>query len=170
MKKLGIILLGLIIISCQDLENCDTISETSFLFVELFDATDSTERKLLYGYRSANEIIFQPDTTIEGTDTTIWKAGDTLILGNTGIILSQSPIVSLPLSIADNSSIFSFQTDTMDYSLSVSYQKEVSIFDPSCEPAVTLKNLNVLSHSFDSLSILNNQTNLLLGVNFEVYF
>ncbi len=76
----------------------------------------------------------------------------------------------LPLDILENEVRMDFYTDSMIYFLEMTYQKEIKIFDPQCDPVTRYYELEVVSHNFDSLVLTNNEVNIQIPINVEVYF
>lgn len=88
-------------------------------------------------------------------------AGDTDTLLATGVFLD--PELS--------TTMLSFFTDSIDYDLAVSYQSQVQIFEVDCPPSLYLSNLDTVSHSFDSLAIVQTTlTNTNLNGDITVFF
>lgn len=81
-----------------------------------------------------------------------------------------SLFINLELNALDTTATFLFDSDTTDYLLRVRYDKEFSIFDPDCDPSLTFTNLDTLSSTFDSTSVVGVITNRQLTTNIEVYF
>ena len=146
MKKLSIIILGLIIASCQDIENCGTDDNLDFMILRFFD----------YETQSAKKVGF---TITAENSTDQFKP------------FADSTGVGLPLNPDDPTTTFFFDSDTSHFELEMSYdQFRVSIFDPKCEPALTFIGLDTVRYTFDSLSIPGTVTNRQLDTNVEVYF
>lgn len=159
MKKLAFILFGLMIISCQDIENCGTDDNRDFLIVRFFDIETKDPKTVGFIFTvedSPYQFRFLADTIIS-------SSGDTTIN-------SDSTFVLLPLNPSASSTRLLFDSDTSNHFIELGYNTEYSIFDEDCEPSLTFTNIDTLSYSFDSLSIPGTVTNRQLDTNVEVYF
>ena len=146
MKKLIIILLGLAIISCQDIENCDTDDDQNFMVVRFYDLQSASSKKVGFTITAENS----PYNFAPFTDSTA---------------------VGLPLNPDDTTTTFFFDSDTSHFELEISYdQKQVSIFDPKCDPSYTYIGLDTVRQTFDSTVVVGTVTNRQLSTNVEVYF
>ncbi|WP_425389721.1 hypothetical protein [Ekhidna sp.] len=145
MKKLGIILIGLIIISCQDIENCGTDDNRDFMILEFRDIESQATRKVGF--------------MVTAEDSPYRFA-----------LSSDSTFVALPLNPEDTVSTFLFDSDSSHFEVEMRYDPEFSIFDPACNPSITFLNLDTVRYTFDSLSIPGTVTNRQISTNVEVYF
>ncbi|WP_420576655.1 hypothetical protein [Ekhidna sp.] len=146
MKKLAIIIFGLAIISCQDIENCGTDDNLDFMILRFFDYETQNAKKIGFTITAENSpYVFTP--------------------------FEDSTGVGLPLNPDDPTTIFFFDSDTSHFEVEMSYEKvEISIFDPKCDPSYTFIGLDTVRYTFDSLSIPGVVTNRQLSTNVEVYF
>ncbi|MEQ8626307.1 hypothetical protein [Ekhidna sp.] len=146
MKKLRIILIGLAVLSCQDIENCGTDENLDFMILRFFDYETQNAKKIGFTITAENSpYSFTP--------------------------FEDSTGVGLPLNPEDPITTFFFDSDTSHFELEISYEKvEVSIFDPKCDPSYTYLGLDTVRYTFDSLSIPGTVTNRQLNTNVEVYF
>ena len=133
------------LLSCGDIDNCTSDSNTSFMIIRFFDFETKAAKKV--GFRVSTDE--SPD--LFGLST------DSLAIG-------------LPLDPLDTALVFLFDSDTNDYSLQIRYEPDVSIFDPDCDPSLFFSGLDTLSSSFDSTAIIGVVTNRQLTTNIEVYF
>lgn len=159
MKKLGIILFGLIILSCQDIENCNTDDNRDFIIVRFFDLETKDPKVVGFTFTAENSpyrFRFLADTTVSSSGVTT--------------IVSDSTFILLPLNPSTNSTRLLFDSDTSSHFIELSYEKEYFIFDPDCEPSLTFFDIDTIGYSFDSLSIPGTVTNRQLSTNVEVYF
>ncbi len=152
-----IIAFWMFILSCQDIENCETDDTLDFIVVRFSDI--ETQESKTVGFRfsvdgSPYQWRFPTDTTIVAGDTTI---------------VIDSTFVLLPLNPETESTTFRFDSDTSNHVMELSYDVEYSIFDPSCEPSLTFKNIDTVRHTFDSLSIPGRVTNRQLSTNVEIF-
>ena len=145
MKKLAIILLGLIIISCQDIENCRTDDNLDYMILEFHDLESQSTKKVgfvITALESPYRYALSDDSTF----------------------------VALPLDPEDTVTTFLFDSDTSHFEVEMRYDPEFSIFDPACDPSITFLNLDTVRYTFDSLSIPGTVTNRQISTNVEVYF
>ncbi|MEQ9466928.1 MAG: hypothetical protein RLN88_05915 [Ekhidna sp.] len=159
MKKLEIILFGLLILSCQDIENCGTDDNRDFIIVRFFDFETKDPKVVGFTFTAENS----PYQFRFLADTTVSTSGDTTIV-------SDSTFILLPLDPSTSSTRLLFDSDTTSHFIELSYDKEYSIFDPACEPSLIFLNIDTVGYSFDSLSIPGTVTNRQLSTNVEVYF
>ena len=148
MKKLGIILIGLLILSCQDIENCGTDDNLDFMIVRFFDRETTSSKKVAFQVSSGS------------------------IVYGEGFYSEDSTAIGLPLNPNSLETTFRFDSigTNVSYELTMGYETALEIFDPKCDPSFYYSNLDTLSHSFDSLSIPGTVTNRQLNTNVEVYF
>ena len=145
MKKSTIILLALVVLGCQDIENCDTDNNLDFMIVRFFDIETASSKKVGF---------------IIGSGTTAY----------TDIYSADSTLAVLPLDPANPETSFFFVSDTSNHELVMSHEVSFSIFDPKCDPSITFFNLDTVRYTFDSLSIPGTITNRQLSTNVEIYF
>ncbi len=158
MKKFIIILYGLIVLSCQEIENCGTDDNTDFIIVRFFDLETEAPKTVGFTFTvegSPYNFVFLADTTIVGTDTTI---------------VSDSTFILFPLNPLTETTRLQFDSDTSSHFVELSYETSYSIFDEACDPSLTFVNIDTVSQSFDSTVVVGNVTNRLLDTNVEIYF
>ena len=145
-KKIGIILLGLFILSCQEIENCDTNNDLNFMIVRFFDLESSASKKIGFVITAENSpFSFTP--------------------------FEDSTGVGLPLNPNDTTTTFFFDSDTSHFELEMSYDElQVTIFDPKCDPSYTYIGLDTVRQTFDSTVVVGTVTNRQLSTNVEIYF
>ncbi|GAB4233400.1 MAG: hypothetical protein Tsb0034_06630 [Ekhidna sp.] len=80
--------------------------------------------------------------------------------------------VGLPLDPERGSVTFHFDSvgTSVSYDLQVSYDTEISIFDPKCDPSFTFTNLDTVRQTFDSTVVVGTVTNRQLNTNVAIYF
>ncbi|WP_436514407.1 hypothetical protein [Ekhidna sp. To15] len=146
MKKLTIILLGLAIISCQDIENCDTNDDLDFMVVRFYDIESESSKKVGFTITAENSpYSFTPFTDSTG--------------------------VGLPLNPEDTTTTFFFDSDTSHFELEISYDElQVTIFDPQCDPSYTFIGIDTVRQTFDSTVVVGTVTNRQISTNVEIYF
>jgi len=173
LKKLSIIsLIFLFISSCRDIENCSADDNTQNLIISFFDIeSPQSSEDVFYSFQAEGSLIrFVLDTTsfVFQNDTTVFgifiPAGDSLRL-------PQGNIVSLPLNPLEDLVTYYFYLpdNSVPDTLSLSYKRAFSIFDPECPASLTFTEIDTIKHTFDSLVISNSTTNILLNQNIEIY-
>lgn len=147
MKKLISILSVCLLTACSDIENCDTNDDLSFMTVRFFDKETKVSKQMGFTITADNS----PYTFVPFEDST-------------GISLALDP----------NSDQTTFHFDSLGtsvrYDLIMSYDLQVSIFDPKCDPSLTFINLDTVSQTFDSTVVVGTVTNRQLSTNVEIYF
>lgn len=151
MKKLAIILTGLLVLSCQDIENCDTDDNRDFIIVRFFDLQSQDPKTVGFTF------------SVEGSPYQ-WR-----FLADTTIV-SDSTFILLPLNPLTETTRLQFDTDTSSHFIELSYLTEYTIFDPACDPSLTFTNIDTVRQSFDSTIVVGTVTNRQLDTNVEVYF
>lgn len=146
MKKLKLLLIGIVGFSCQDIESCGTDDDLDVMIVRFFDLESQQAKKVGFTIGSGNSIFGE------------------------GFFSTDSTAVVLPLNPEVNETSFFFITDTSSHSLTMSYNKKVSIFDPKCDPSLTFVKLDTVRQTFDSTVVVGTVTNRQLTTNVEVYF
>lgn len=157
MKNLMIILILISSVSCQDIENCLTNDEQRVIILRFFDSDDESPKNGNFRITADNspyEFGFIADTVISAGDTTI---------------VSDSTFIALPLNPETPTTTFFFDADTSFY-LELSYETNLSIFDPGCPPSLYFTNIDTVSYSFNAVAIPGTITNRKLGTNVEVYY
>lgn len=146
-KKTIFILTIFLFGACQDIANCDTNDEQSFMILEFLDK--ETEEPIKTGFT----------ITATGSPYAFIPFRD------------DSSAVRLPLNPNEGSVTFYF--DSLDtsirYELEMSYGTQVSIFDEDCPPSITFMNLDTLRHTFSAVKIPGTITNRLIETNVQVF-
>ena len=161
MKKEYFILCFLVLLlGCNDIENCDADQNRNFIVVRFYDLETQESKKVGFTFtaeNSPNRFVFAADTTISTA------SGDTTII-------SDSTVIGLPLNPEAGISTFYFDSDTSSHQIALSYLTEFSLLDPDCEPSLTFTNLDTVRQTFDSTVVVNSVTNIFVETNIEVYF
>lgn len=144
-KALLLLFSSIIIVQCNDIDSCESDTNRSAMIVRFFD----------FETKEAKKVGFE----ITGT-------GSIFLFG----LSDDSLAVGLPLDPATEDVAFTFESDTSDFMLHVSYDHEFSIFDPACEPSILFTGIDTLSSDFDSTAIIGRVTDVQLTTNIEVYF
>jgi len=147
-KKPFIILSAAIVFSCNDIENCDTNDQLDFFILRFYDLDTQDPKKVAFQTSSSGFIYGE------------------------GFYFSDSTAIGLPLNPDEASITYQFDSVGTDvtHRLTLSYQTNVSIFDPDCPPSFYYSNLDTVNYTFDSLAIPGTITNNQLTTNVEVYF
>ena len=154
-----IILLGLVVLSCQDIENCGTDDIRDFVIVRFFDLESQEPKKVGF--------IF----TIEGSTDSFHFLADTTISSTNDItIVSDSTFILFPLNPLTETTKLQFDSDTSSHFVELSYEPSYSIFDSACEPSLTFMNIDTVRQTFDSTVVAGTATNRQISTNVEVYF
>ncbi len=157
-KGLIISLLLPLIFACGDIENCGTDQNLEFMFVRFFDKETKQAKKVGFEVFSSDpfvQFLLPAVTKIEDGDTTIVR---------------EAEVLGLPLNTESSTISYFFNSDTSSHELVVSYDREVSIFDPDCEPSLTFINLDTVRQTFDSTVVVSRITNIFITTNIEIYF
>ena len=186
MKKLIILIFGLLILCCEDIENCETTDDLNFIILRFFDLETGDPKSVGFRFNiegsdiqyvfaadttiiPADTTFIPPDTTITDSDTMIVSA-DTIIIPEDTTIVSDSTIIGLPLDPNNDFARLIFTSDSSQHIIELSYDPQVSILDSRCPPSLTFTDIDTLSQTFDSLAIVGRVTNRLLSANVEIYF
>lgn len=153
MRKAIIICIGSILFGCRDIDNCDSDSSQPFMIVQFFDILERTPKQIGFQVRSV--------TREQGTfliDSTFYRNDSTVLL--------------LLLNPEDTTLTVEFDSidSPNDFELQIRYDREFSIFDPECPPAVSFVNIDTLRSTFDSTVVVGSITDRQLSNNIEVYF
>lgn len=132
-------------VACNDIENCDTNSDLDFMIVRFFDVESKAQKKVGF-------VITASDSPYRFE------------------LFSDSTGVGLPLDPNGSSSTFFFDSDTSSFELVMSYEPQVSVFDPKCDPSFTFLNLDTVRQTFDSTIVVGAVTNRQLNTNVAIYF
>lgn len=133
-------------VSCQDIENCDTDDNLDFMILEFHDLESKATKKVGFVVTAENSPYRFP-------------------------LSDDSTLVALPLNPDDPTTTFFFESDTSNFEVEMSYEDlEITIFDPKCDPSYSFIGLDTVRYSFDSLSIPGTVTNRQISTNVEVYF
>jgi len=161
-KKLFLISLLVAFSACNDIEDCDTDENLDFFILRFYDIES----------QSAQKVAFEVTSEVSNADeTTIFLYGDCCYF-------SDSTGIALPLNPDAGLATFQFDSVGADvsYSLTVSYETNVSIFDEDCPPSFFFTALDSVNYTFDSLAIPVDFTTRQLittttvNPNVEVYF
>lgn len=145
MKKLVFILLGLLVFSCEDIENCNADDNLEVMIVRFFDLENESAKKVGFSIGSGSTVF-------------------------SGIFSEDSTSIVLPLDPAASTTSFFFVSDTSNHELVMQHEAQFSIFDDKCDPSITFFNLDTVRQTFDSTVVVGTVTNRQLSTNVEIYF
>lgn len=162
MKKLVFILLLIFIAACNDIENCETDPNLDFFILRFYDLTSKEAQKVAFQVTSNGFFEGDPVTYIYGE----------------GFYFSDSTGILLPLNPEEQTTSFQFDSigTNVSYSITLSYETNIFIFDPDCAPSFYYTALDSVNYTFDSLAIpvdfTTRQliTSTTISPNVEVYF
>jgi len=92
------------------------------------------------------------------------------IIYGEGFYATDSTAIALPLDPTRRNVTFSLVSDTSNHRLVMSYDVEVAIFDPDCDPSFSYINLDTVRQTFDSTVVVGKSTNRQLSTNVKIYF
>ena len=147
MKKLLFILSAFGVLACNDIENCEADENLDVMIVRFYNKGTKAAKKVGFTITADNSPYSFPPFT-----------------DSTGI--------ALPLNPDAGQATFHFDSVGTDvsYDLVMSYDTELKIFDPKCNPSFYYSNLDTISYTFDSLSIPGTVTNIQISANVEIFF
>ena len=140
-------LLVTLLVGCNELKDCQLRDDTSSVVFALFDR-DTT---------STTETIAFSSITIEDLSTPILNFDTTL------------SVFALPVNTVDTLTTFYFESELGFDTLTVTYDFQYNIFFEECAPVQTFSGLLVLSHTFDSVSVVNDAFNNDIVRNVSVF-
>ena len=141
------IALSLIIVSCNDIKDCQLVDDTNFVVIALFDQ-DTT---------SQTESLDFTGITMEGLSIPILNSDTTL------------SVFALPINTLDSVATFYFESELGMDTMVVSYDNQYYIFFEECDPAQSFFNLEVISHTFDFVNVINSDLNDEIVRNIEIF-
>ncbi|MEL7146759.1 MAG: DUF6452 family protein [Bacteroidota bacterium] len=139
-------LLIVALIGCKDIKDCQLKDDTSFFVIALFDRDTTSSTESIAFTSIIEESLngaFYLDTTMS--------------------------VFGLPVNTTDTTTTYFFQSELGADTLVVSYDFQYNIFFEDCEPVQSFFDLSVLSHTFDSLVIVNENLNNEIIRNVEIY-
>jgi len=139
--------LVLALISCNDIKDCQLKDDTSGVVIALFDL-DTT---------SVTERLDFTSITIENLERPLLNVETTL------------SAFALPVNKLDTTITYFFESDAGMDTMVLSYKSQYYIFFEECDPAQRFFDLKVISHTFDSTSVVNTELNNEIIRNVEVY-
>ncbi|XOV92469.1 MAG: DUF6452 family protein [Bacteroidota bacterium] len=134
-------------LSCNEIKECELDENRKFANIEFYYAgSELPIDSLIFDeiYSPASPYISLQDTFLGG--------------------------FGLPLDPAIDLTEYIFKTDSGEYNLSFTYQREFSVYSVDCDPSVKFYDLTCTSLSFDSIAVINPILNRDELTNVEVYF
>ena len=131
---------------CNTIPDCRNEIESNFVKVKFLDSADSTV--LAVQFESVEAI---------GVSSTLYS--DTLLSA-----------YELELNPAENSSKYTFQLDGSIDILELGYNRHVSIISEECGPKFSYDNLEIITHTFDSVAITSSNVDRTLAEHIEIYY
>ena len=144
-------------ISCQEIKDCELDSSRDYAIVGFYeaDSADQYEKTVAFSKIHAPDYDFYAISTI--TDTT--TSDDTISV--TGLYLySEEEIIT-----------YAFETDSIDYQLTIEYTPHLRIYYDECDPVYSYKIDTAYSDEFDSVAVIFKPLDdFQTEYNLEVYF
>ena len=142
-----------IIVSCNDIKDCQLVDDTNFIVFALFDLdTTSLTESVDFSSITMKDLNFR----LIGFDET--ERSDTTL-----------SIFALPINTFDTIATYYFESDLGMDTMEIRYQSQYYIFFEECEPAQNFFDLEVLSHTFDSVNVINSDLNDEIIRNVEIF-
>lgn len=141
------IISGLIFFSCNDIKDCQLVDDTNVVVFALFDRDTTSQR----------ESIDFTSITMADLDIPILNFDTTL------------SVFALPVNTFDSVASFYFESELGQDTMVISYQNQYYIYFEECDPAQSFFDLKVISHTFDSVNVVNSDLNDEIVRNVEVY-
>ena len=146
-------ILSLVAISCNEIKDCQLADDTNFIIFALFDkdTTSLTESADFSSVtmKDLNLRLIGFDQT-QRVDTTLSR-------------------FALPINTLDSMATYYFESNLGFDTMEIRYSSQYFIFFEECEPAKTFFNLEVVSHTFDSVSVVNSDLNNEIVRNVEIF-
>ena len=141
------IVLTLLLIGCQDIKDCQLKDDTSQVVFALFDrdTTNQTE-----SVQFSSILIENLSLPILNFDTTL-------------------SVFGLPVNTTDTVTTFFFESELGFDTLVISYDFQYNVFFEECTPVQSFFDLRVMTHTFDSVSIVNDELNNEIVRNVSVF-
>lgn len=148
-----VIVLTLIAIGCNAIKDCQLVDDTNFIVFALFDR-DTTSLTESADFSS----ITMKDLNLRliGFDQT--QRVDTTL-----------SIFALPINTLDTVATYYFESNLGLDTMKIRYNSQYYIFFEECDPAIRFFNLEVVSHTFDSVSVVNDELNNEIIRNVEIF-
>lgn len=143
---LCVLIIGVTIIACEQVPDCNQEATYDLLKIKLFDKDSLIEEKVKYDSIKAI-----------GSDSLFFTASDSL------------SIYALELNSSTNTTTFLMYSGLKIDSLSVVYDKVANLPFEECSPIVDISNIVITKSTFDSTVLIADFLNINLIENIEIY-
>lgn len=142
----------LILVACDDYTECGVTDTGEEIYINFYNIET----------KAAREVVFTPmEVTFPSTGSTIPFVDDQEG-GSAGYIF--------PLDLSSTNTTMVFNTDTIDYDLSIGYSTKAFIENPDCGPIFLVRNITAQSMAFDSVVVRVTELSKNLAPHVEIYF
>lgn len=148
------VLLGILVIGCNEIKYCELVPERPVVVIDFFRA-DTTAK---VAKTVAFSIIYPEDSRFY--ITSIQDTIDDDTLQRVGVLLHPEQLDYTYL----------FETDSQSFQLKLYYSREAYIYYEDCDPAYRYLLDSVGSNAFDSVAVVNPALIKTANTNVEVYF
>lgn len=143
-------------ISCQEIKDCDLESSRDYAIIGFFEA-DSVEKE---NKTVAFSSIYSPDYNLYYISSVADTLDDDTVSATGLYLYSEAEIIT-----------YAFNTDSINYELTIEYTPHLRIYYDECDPVYSYKIDTAYSNEFDSVAILYKPLDEYQTVqNLEVYF
>lgn len=144
-----------LMLSCQEIKDCSLESSTDYVIVRYYDAdsVDKEVKTVVFSFvGEENNTFSYLSSTADTTDN------DTVSLN----VLFVNPNDTLVNYI--------FETDSINYNLTLDYKPHLRIYYDECDPVYSYVLDTAYSSNFDSVVVINNILDRVVDTHIEVYF
>tara|TARA_A100001015_G_C14912682_1_gene681089 strand:+ start:782 stop:1252 length:471 start_codon:yes stop_codon:yes gene_type:complete len=141
--------------SCQEIKDCELVTSTDFAIVGFFMADTSEQLAKTVAFSLIRE---------ESVDNFYISSTQDTIDDDT------TEVVGLFLNPVAESVTYIFETDSINYDLTMEYTEHLRIYYDECDPVYSYKLDTVYSSTFDSVAIANRALDKIVPGNVEIYF
>lgn len=152
-KQLLILAIFACFYSCNDIEDCqlDPNREAVGTRFVLLKPTEQPRPIAFDSIRLDGLFLFDLDTANSSLKDTI------------------SAAILLPIDVAADTSRFSFFTDSIDYFVTLSYDRQAYIYEVDCPAGQSYSNLRIVNTNIDSIRVVQTTLNKNTPTNLEIY-
>ncbi|MEQ8583936.1 MAG: hypothetical protein RIC30_15830 [Marinoscillum sp.] len=150
-----VLMLGVwLAVSCQEIKDCTLETSTDYSVVRFYraDTTVKTVKEVAFMR------IYEPDVSNYNISTMEDNIDDDTIV-----------VTGLFLNPADTRVTYLFETDSIDYELTMEYKPHLRIYYDECDPVYSYKLDTAYSPNFDSVAMVNNVLDKVVTTNLEIY-
>lgn len=141
-------------VSCQEIKDCELQTRTDYAIVGFY--------QLVEGEKELDTLAFDLITEKNAGLYYLTSIADTVSDDTLSVI-------GLPLNPADTVVTYVFETDSVNYELTMVYTPHLRIYYEECDPVYSYKLDTVYSSEFDSVAIYNRVMDKVVTSNVEVY-